>query len=290
MSVIFYSMAGEGRGHASKVRAITNALRTHGHRLHLFAPAMAYDFLEPLYRHSNDVQVTRIPGIVYHYTAKGQVAYGLTGWHMLRYWATRPRWSRAITKAFQDERPDFVIVDFEPELPRQAKRFHVPWISIDHVNFLRTYDLSMLPLSLRVHTWWWRLVVAAYGGGKTPHCIVSSFYFPPLRPGMHNVVQVGGILHENVRRACPTDAGHVTAYLRRGMDDNVLRSLAECGREVHIFSEGKTMQKGNLHFHPIDPEKFIESMVHCSALIATAGNQVISEALYLGSGLIKEIQ
>lgn len=284
MATIFYSMAGEGRGHASRVRAISDALRLRGHRLRLFAPAQAYDFLEPLYRDS-EVRITRIPGLVFDYTAGGQVDYRRTGMRALRYWLRRPQWSKTIQEAFQQEQPDLVISDFEPELPRQANRIGVPWLSLDHQNFLRTYDLSRLPLWLRMHSGYMAAIVAAYGN-RARRRIVSSFYFPPLRAGIRNVTQIGVIFRDAIRHAVPGDAGHVTVYLRRGIPENVRRALLACGRPVHIFSPGEPRQQENLHYHPIQPDQFVENLTHCSVLVTTAGNQLLGEALYLGKPVL----
>ena len=71
MSTIFYSMAGEGRGHATRVRTVVENLRAN-HRLVLFAPGAAHDLLAPLYAGS-EVEVRRIPGLVFHYDTLGRL-------------------------------------------------------------------------------------------------------------------------------------------------------------------------------------------------------------------------
>ena len=61
MATIVYSLAGEGRGHATRVRTIVELLRAE-HRFVIFAPGDAYDMLAPLYAGS-DVGVIRLPGL-----------------------------------------------------------------------------------------------------------------------------------------------------------------------------------------------------------------------------------
>src|ERR1035437_1914849 len=73
MATIFYSMAGEGRGQATRVRAIVEDLRKR-HRVVLFAPGQAHDLLEPIYRDS-DVEVRTIEGLSFRYRPDGSVDY-----------------------------------------------------------------------------------------------------------------------------------------------------------------------------------------------------------------------
>ena len=61
-------MAGEGRGHAVRVRAMVEELRRE-HQLVLLAPDEAHDFLAPLFpAGSPGVELRRIPGLRFHYT------------------------------------------------------------------------------------------------------------------------------------------------------------------------------------------------------------------------------
>lgn len=284
MLKIFYSMSGEGRGHAVRVMTLTEALRKKNYQIHLFAPAAAYDFLAPIYADS-EVSITRIPELVFKYNAQGKVAYGSTGWHTLHYMLTR-RWRfRHVAQMFRDEQPDLVLVDFEPGLPRLANQFGVPWVSLDHQNFLRTYDLSSLPSRLRWHLWYMSLIVSLYGS-RPRHRIVSSFYFPPLRAGLQNVTQIGPLFRSQVREAQTHDAGHITVYLRRGIVSNVHEALLQSGRKVEIFTSESLPSQANLDYFPITPERFIDSLRQCSMLLTTAGNQLLGEALFLGKPVL----
>nr|AIA95492.1 CAZy families GT1 protein [uncultured Pirellula sp.] len=73
MAKIFYSMAGEGRGHAVRVRTLTELLRQ-DHELHLFASDEAFDFLSRFYSAEGpDVRLLRIPGLRFHYSGRGSI-------------------------------------------------------------------------------------------------------------------------------------------------------------------------------------------------------------------------
>ena len=51
---------------------------------------------------------------------------------------------------------------------------------------------------------------------------------------------------------------------------------------MRIYGLGERPARGRLTFHPIDEERFVADLASCSALVATAGNQLVGEAIYLG--------
>src|SRR5690348_6036303 len=108
MARIFYSMAGEGGGHAARVRTLVEHLR-HEHELVLFAPDDAFEFLSRCYssdKATANVRLQRIPGLRFHYTGRKldlmkSIGRGLTyaGW-------TLPRLVRVLRRRMRAHRPD----------------------------------------------------------------------------------------------------------------------------------------------------------------------------------------
>lgn len=282
MARVFISMSGEGRGHATRVRAVTEGLRAE-HEVCLFAPGDAYELLAPIYAGS-DVRVEPIAGLRFHYRGR-RVDYPRTGREALRYLLTLPRLIRHLEQRIRAERPDLVISDFEPALPRAAKRAGTRLVSLDHQHFLLTYDLSSLPRRLRWHAAYMAAVVRLYCSGQS-ETIVSSFYFPPLRPEAHHVTQVGVLLRPEVVAASPVTGDHVVSYWRRFAPENVLQALRECGREVRLYGLGERPQDGNLVFRPIGADGFLSDLAGSAALVCTAGNQLVGEALHLGKPVL----
>lgn len=190
MARIFYSMAGEGRGHAVRVRVLVDALRR-DHEIVLFAPGDAYDLLAPIYG-STDVRVHRIPGLRFCYS-DGRLNFLRTTRAAAEYLWNLPRLLARLERLMRHERPDLVITDFEPSLPRAAQRCGIPFISLNHQHLLVANDLSDLPPPLRHSATFMGLIVRAYYSGQQ-ETIVSSFYFPPLKPLYRHVQQIGVLL------------------------------------------------------------------------------------------------
>lgn len=281
MATIFFSMSGEGRGHATRVRALVEQLRAE-HRLFLFAPNDAYHFLAPLYAGVANVEVVRIPGLAFHYNDKGRLAYRATIRGAWQYAWGLKKLVRHLEGYIREHRPDVVVTDFEPALPRAAKRCGVPFLSVNHQHFLIVNDLSGLPWHLRLHTIYMSWVVRMYYSGQA-ETVVSQFYFPPVVPAWQGrVVQAGVLLRPEILAAKPAHGEFALCYLRRFGSPRVMAALRGCGVPVRIYGLGEKPADGNLTYHAIHDQRFVEDLAACRALISTAGNQLVGEALFLG--------
>lgn len=281
MAKVFYSLAGEGRGHATRVQTIVEELRSQ-HKITLFAPKDAYDLLEPYYRNT-EVSVIRIPGLSFYYSKDKRLDYIKSFWEAMKYLAKLPSLVKWLKNKITQEKPDLVITDFDPALPRAARKAKVPYISFDHQNFLRTYDLSSLPWHLRWRAHFMGFFVQFFYWGQMVS-IVSSFYFPPLKKSARHVKQIGVLLRREILKAAKIRSKKtpfLIAYLRRNISDEVLEILENSPLPVKLYGLGERPSQGNLQFHAVDGEKFIQDLASSRALITTAGNQVVGEALYL---------
>ena len=278
MAKLFYSVSGEGRGHATRVRTIVEELRP-DNDITVFAPDLAYDLLEEVYR-DTEVEVRKIPGLGFSYSSRNKLNYLKTAWEGLKSLRYFPGEIARLQKVIDKENPELLITDFEPILPRAAKRCGIPFISLDHQHFLVTYDLSSLPVSLRRYATLMAQVVRAYFQGEA-RTIVSSFYFPPVRPRYKNVEQIGVLLRPEILEARRENRNHIVVYLRRFASSSVLDALADCGCEVRLYGLGDLPSRGTLKFCKVDSYRFAEDLATSRALISTAGNQLVGEALYL---------
>lgn len=279
MAKLFISLSGEGRGHATRVRALVEVLAPE-HEIHVFAPGDAHAFLGPLYA-GTSVRVHELPGLRFGYDASERLNYLQTARELLAYLRSLPRTIKTLSERLRREQPDLVITDFEPALPRAARQCGCPFLSVDHQHFLRICDLRQLPLSLRWRAAYLAVAVGAYYRGQA-ETIVSSFYFPPLRRGLAGVTQVGVLLRQAVRQARPRLGSHLAAYWRRAVPEAVLAVLEQTGLQTRVYGLGARPARGRVSFHPISETAFLEDLASCTALLCTAGNQVIGEALYLG--------
>lgn len=278
MARIFYSMAGEGRGHATRVRAIVEQLRQ-DHQLYLFAPHHAFQILSDVYGNDPEVHLEQIPGLLCSYRG-AKLDYLKTFSQGIPYYLKQlPDLVARLQQRIGEYQPDLAITDFEPALPRAAKKCDLPFVSFDHQHFLTVNDLSSLPLKLKPKTWFMGAFVRLFYTGQQK-TIVSSFYSPPLKSNS-NAVQTGVMLRPEIAGAHPEEGEHLLVYLRRFAQPNLLEALGECGREVRVYGLGGRPSEGRVHYFEIDERGFIEDLRTCHALVSNAGNQLVGEAFYL---------
>ena len=280
MSRIFYGLSGEGRGHATRVRALVERLRE-VHDITLFTYGDAYDLLAPLYAGST-VKVKRIPGLRFRYR-DGRMAFAATARGGFCYLTRELRpLVDSLTEKIRRDRPDLVITDFEPSLPRAASRCGTPLVSLDHQHALVVNDFSSLPCRLRWAGDGLGSFVRAFCKGAV-RTIVSSFYAPPVKPSyLKKAVQVGVLLRPEVAAARPERGGHLVAYLRRFAPDGLLTALKNAGIPVRVYGLGSRPSDGPLTFRAVSETSFLHDLASSEALVCTAGNQLVGEALHLG--------
>ncbi|MCA9241804.1 MAG: hypothetical protein KDA37_16455 [Planctomycetales bacterium] len=279
MSTIFYSVMGEGRGHAARARSMVERLRDR-HRLVLYSSYDALEFLRAEYAHDPDIEVRETDGIKFHYS-QGKldllktITSGLAAWWNLRKTVDR------LVGDFHRDKPDLVVCDFEPTVSRAAHRCGVPVLSLDHQHFMVAYDLGSLPSDLR----WWAGAMSwsiwAFGI-RQQTTVVSAFYKPPLAPRWRDAVQVGPLLRPAVKLRQATNGAHVLSYLRRQTPPRVLDHLATLPAEVRVYGLGPQPARDNLTFCEVSESGFLDDLAACDAVIAAAGNQLLGEALYYG--------
>ena len=278
MAKIVFSLAGEGRGHATRVRTVVDDL-CRDHQLILLAPSVAYDLLSEAYHDAADVTVLRIPGLQFRYRGQ-RLSYLKSLWEALPYLCQLPASVARVEALLQRERPDLAITDFEPILPRAAERCKIPYISFDHQHFLVVNDLSRLPWRLRWRAGILRLTIGRFYRRQC-RTIVSSFYRPPVRQGCRNVVLTGVLLRRQILDARPVVGNHLLVYMRRFLGPSLLDALLACGRPVRLYGLGRLPAQENICYFDIDEENFLEDLVTCDAVVSNAGNQLVGEALYL---------
>jgi uncharacterized protein (TIGR00661 family) len=285
MPRIAISLCGEGRGHATRICTLVEHLE-HDHDILVFTSADAWELLSARFGVGHPrVRVVEIPGIVFQYTdnrldVMRSIAAGLD--YQARQLGPLVDQLMVELDAF---RADLAITDFEPALPRAASRQGIPLVSVDHQHFLLAYDLEGLPWSLQWNAWFMSHAVWMYVVEATD-TVVSAFFRPPLRRGWEHVVQVGPLLRREITAAVPHDGGFLLSYLRRHTPFSAVESLADCGLPVKVYGLGARESVGNVSFHAIDEQRFVEDLAGCRALVSAAGNQLIGESLHLGKPLL----
>lgn len=278
---IAYGVFGYGRGHATRTASVLPDLMRR-HDVRLFAGGDAYDQLAPQY------PVVRIPTLGYAYGPDGKTSTWRTArqnvWHIAELVFRGPEFQQ-VRDAVLDYRPDVVITDAEPWTHRVARHLRIPRIGFDHFGVM-VYCKPPIPFRDRVRS---RRDVFIYRWlmGKPERIIVSSFYH--CKPRWPRVRVIGPLLRDEVLNAQPQRGDHLLAYFNKGdyqFQPHIEQGLRQCGRPVLIYGTSRRGTDENLHFRPPSNLPFLEDMASCRAIVSTAGNQLVGEAVHLGKPML----
>lgn len=278
MKRIFYGLSGEGLGHASRTLAMIDALPDY--EVHVFTYGKALDYFNKLnYPHTHQIE-----GMMFSYN-KGKVDYLQTGWTALKYFFDGlHRNARTIQSYAKCLKPDLYVADFEPSIARAAKLDRVPLVSVDNQHRFAYVDMVELPTFLRMYGWVCGLAAKVLVPSPK-HTVISTFHYDLITAKRKDVTLTNGLLRKDVVERETSDNGHVLVYLRNSVSDDILRALIGVKQELRIYGASQTPVKeyyenrANFRFLPLGPS-FVEDLASCNALIATAGNQLITEARY----------
>ncbi|MDE2148641.1 MAG: hypothetical protein KGJ55_02160 [Gammaproteobacteria bacterium] len=272
---IAYGVMGYGRGHATRSAAVLPALSAE-HEVTVFAGGDAHDWLAPRFA------TVRIPTLGYAYAGDGRhspsrsVSRNAAPLADLLFGGPA---SRRLGREFAGRGIDLVISDSEAFCHRTAQRLGIPRISFDHVGIIawcRSHFPPELWLAGSRDAVVYRLLMG------TPQAIlISSFY--PAQPARAGVQQVGPILREAALARTPQRGDYLLAYFNKG-EYQFLPQIERCLRllelPVVVYGTARRGTSERLVFRAPSEQGFLDDLAGCRALICTAGNQLVGEAIH----------
>jgi len=273
---IAYGIHGYGRGHAVRALAVLPELARR-HELFILAGGEAYKALHADYR------VVRIPTFKYQLGRGGRLAACRT---LLRAapkvmdLSVRGPALEMVCEVLEEVAPQVVVSDSEAWTHAAAKRLKIPRISFDHFGVL-VYCRWPMGWARWLQN---RMEARVYHGlmsGPAQRIVIASFYAPP--PRRDGVRVVGPVLREAVLRAAPSRGEYLLVYFSNGpvhFTARVEEALRALDLPVVVYGVGRQGTDANLDFRPPSNTGFVADLAGCRAVFATAGNQLICEAMH----------
>lgn len=272
---IAWGVMGYGRGHAMRTMSVLPALMKE-HEITVFTAGDAYEVLAPKFR------TVSIPMIGYRYNDQGShsvpktLADNLAPMSDLLF---NGRGIEQVQREFEERGIQLVISDSEAWTHRVAQRLKIPRISFDHVGIL-AYCKPHFPPDL------WLLGMRDALGyrslmGVPDRILISSFY--QAEPAYPGVRIVGPMLRDEVLRAKATPGDYLLCYFNKGEHQyrtNIDRALRLLDIPVVIYGTPYVGRVDNLDFRAPGNEPFVRDLAGCKAVLSTAGNQTIGEAIH----------
>lgn len=243
---IVYGCNGEGRGHAARTAALWPLLRVR-HDITVWAPESIDSFL---HEKCDGIQTRPIPGL--HFAHNGhRILYLETLKKNLSIIGNRRKIVTLLAREMRENGVQGVISDYEPLTAMAAVKAGIPLINLNHPSVvLRTASLRGDAISAKI--------VSSIMSPPAQKNLICSFYDG----------DVGPILREEVRNAVPSRGDYILVYLKASSAEAVKSTL-------------KAFSDTEFRFFPDPSRDFIDSLAGCRAIIAPAGHQLLSEALYL---------
>jgi uncharacterized protein (TIGR00661 family) len=280
---IIYGVHGYGRGHAVRAMALLPELTKH-YDVRVFAGDDAYDYLSPHF------DVTRVPLLKYYHGANKRFSPWRTGVNnipLITDILIHGRNARRVENHIEHFDPDVIISDSEVMSLQVGRRLGIPRISFDHYGVMAFCKLEMNlldRLTCRAESLLYKAWI-----GNPERVVATAFYGGELR--RDDVTLVGPILRAEVLNTQPADGDYLLLYFSNAhlnFTHRVEVALRDCPIPVKVYGvkDRAGTTNGDIEYCPIHPQQFLTDLAGARAVFATAGNQMISEALYFGKPLL----
>lgn len=268
--MIFYGLCGEGLGHASRTLAVLEHLDSR-EEVHVFTFGKAFDFLKD--QVSN---VHNIDGIMFSYQGSAVDRLG-TAVNVVDFIFGGLKKNEIIISNYAKKlKPNLFITDFEPTIPRIAKKLKIPCISIDNQHRFAYKNLIKIPWRMRVYE-----AICGLTAEIMVPCpdktIISTFHYDLIKE-KNNAVVTNGLIRKQFEKKREI-GDFILVYLRESVKNIVLKIISKLPNKFIVYGVNELNYSNNIKFKPLGPH-FIEDFLDCQALISTAGNQLITEARY----------
>ncbi|WP_037573073.1 glycosyltransferase family protein [Spirochaeta cellobiosiphila] len=247
------SMSGEGRGHVSRVIALSYFLREE-HELFYWCPPS----VEPVLRENfPDAEIRSIPYI--HFVKENhQINYHKTVFSNLENITSLPSVIKTMETQLENLKIDAVLCDFEPYLVYAANGLNIPVLLLNHQGVL-------FRAGLNDHNW---------------DAVVARFISERLMPRADRFLtcsffhgDIGPIIRKTILDLEPKVGDYYIVYTKKTFKDSITKAL-----EKHKDKKFK--------FFPNKEENFEEALAGAKGVIAPAGHQMICEALHLDKPIL----
>ncbi|MFW6343855.1 MAG: glycosyltransferase family protein [Sediminispirochaetaceae bacterium] len=240
------SINGQGRGHLTRMTAVGQILAKE-HELIFWCPHRYHDSLRSSFPKS---LLFDIPYYKFVFS-EDKIDYIKTGVSNVENLVGSFTLNRDLADQLRLTAPDVLISDFEPFLPRAAKKAGIPVIQLNHPAVVLKSPV-FTPEALLSK------IAALSMMGEYDVKLISSFYDGDIGP----------IIRPEIRDAVVSRGDHFLVYVSPSMRDSTIAEMKRSG--IH-----------NFRLFPDPKDDFVEALTSCKGIITNAGHQLLSEALHL---------
>ncbi len=269
---IFYSICGEGMGHAIRSSVIIEELIKH-HDVYIFSSDRAYKYLNNKF--DNVFEIGGFNTVYENNTVKNKATF-------LKAIKANPTNLKegydVLYKESQIVKPNLIISDFENYASMLSKLINVPMISLDNIHMITQTDYDY-PKNHEMDMLVAKAVVKAYIIRPEKH-ILTSFFFPPLRHPEITAIYPP-VIREDIMKLKPENKDHIVVYQTSDSNIELMKNLKKVKENFIVYGFNKDLVDGNLTYRSFNEDAIYEDMRTAKAILTNGGFTMISEAIYL---------
>jgi len=272
MAKIWYSVLGEGYGHATRSAPIIRELKKK-HKILVTGFDKSYVYLKKKFP-----KIThKIEGNNFVHT-DNEIDIPKTVLAFIKNFPSKFKKNTVhISNLIKRFNPDLIISDFEPASHYFSSVLGIPVINIDNMNVLARCKIKvkkedfldyMAALS----------VIKLFNPSADYHIILTLKNY---RTKGKNVFLHRPILREEILETKPTKKDFVLVYQTSKTNIKPIKELKKIKENFIFYGMNETKKDKNIQFRKFSKKGFIEDLASCKAVIMTGGFTTISEAIYL---------
>lgn len=279
MARIWFSVCGDGYGHALRSSVLLDHLKDH-HDLLITASQKAYPYL-----HERYPNVHRIEGFSFQYEQNKVNMHTTFDFFVKHFLEYQKKNMLHLHRLLHDFKPHIIISDFEPF--SHWLSFGLPIINIDNINLLSRAKIHV-EKEYKQDLAFAQAFIRIYFGNlpRTPrnkHYVIPSYTFPPAK---RQTVLCKPLLRKEVFLRKPSIGKHLLVYQTTDTNPALLDTLRSVDASFVVYGFGKNKKEGNVQLKSFSPTRFLDDLASARGVIVNGGHNVISEALFYGKPVL----
>ncbi|MBZ9570338.1 glycosyltransferase [Methanobrevibacter sp. TMH8] len=274
---IFYSICGEGMGHAVRSAVILEELTKEKNKdkyeIYIFSSDRAYEYLKDKFDN-----VFEIGGFntVYENNA---VKNKRTLLNAIKATPNNLKENYGILyKKAREHKPNIIISDFENYSNVLSKIINVPLISLDNIHMI-TQTMIDYPPKHRQDMLAAKGVIRSYIL-RPKRYILTSFFFPEIK-NQEKAIIYPPVIRDKIRNLKTSYQDYILVYQTSSSNTQLIKTLKKSDEKFIIYGFNKEGKDGNLTFRKFNEDKIYNDMSNAKAVITNGGFTLITEAIYL---------
>jgi len=271
---IFYSLCGEGLGHAIRSAVVIEYLIKEGYDLIVFASDRAYKYLNNKF--DNIYEISGFNTVYENNQARYKKTFV---YNMKDVPSDLKNNINKMYKLAKKFKPDLIISDFEFYANLLSHILGIPLLSIDNMHVITEANYSS-PSRYAKDKLFAEAVVHAFIQ-KANRTLIYSYFYPPLK-NPDTTQYVHPIIRDDIYSLKPKVKDHILVYQTSDSNLQLIELLKDnSDKKFIVYGFHKDVSEGNVLFRSFTEKQLFEDFKDAQFVITNGGFSLITEALQL---------